>query len=116
MDEKIEKAFAVANFMATLANQRRIILEEYNQSLLYYKNGATFRITPELISLVKTHLDLEKTTDIAFVDLNNLPVIISSVQDFFNDITDLYFKATAEYAEKYKNIKSKRKIADIIDL
>ena len=116
MDEKIEKAFAVANYMATLSNQRRIILEEYNQSLLYYKNGYTFRVTPELISLTKICLDSEKTTDIVFVDLNNLPVLISSVQDFFNDITDLYFKATAVYAEKYNAIKSKRKIADIIDL
>jgi hypothetical protein len=116
MDEKIEKAFSVANYMATLTNQRRIILEEYNQSLLYYKNGATFKVTPELISLVKTCLDLEKTTDIVFVDLNNLPVVVSSVNDFFNDITELYFKSTSEYNEKYNNIKSKRKIADLIDL
>lgn len=116
MDEKVEKAFAVANYMATLSNQRRIILEEYNQSLLYYKNGATFKVTPELISLAKICLDMEKTNDVVFVDLNNLPVIVPSVQEFFNDIVDLYFRATLEYSEKYKNIKSKRKIADIVDL
>ena len=92
MDEKIEKAFAVVNYMSTLSNQRRIILEEYNQSLLYYKNGSTFRVTPDLISLTKICLDSGKTTDVPFVDLNNLPVIIPSVQDFFNDITDLISK------------------------
>ena len=32
MDERIEKAFGVANYMATLSNQRRIILEEFNQN------------------------------------------------------------------------------------
>ena len=31
MDEKLEKAFGVANYMATLSNQRRIILEEFKQ-------------------------------------------------------------------------------------
>ena len=62
MDERIEKAFEVANYMATLSNQRRIVLEEYNQKLVHYINGATFRITPELINLTKTILDLGSGT------------------------------------------------------
>ena len=31
MDEKLEKAFGVANYMATLTNQKRIIKEEFDQ-------------------------------------------------------------------------------------
>lgn len=38
MDERIEKAFQVANYMATLSNQRRIILEEFNQRTVHYVN------------------------------------------------------------------------------
>ena len=53
MDEKIEKAFAVANYMVTLSNQRRLILEEFNQKTIYYTNGATFKVTPELINFTK---------------------------------------------------------------
>ena len=61
MDERIEKAFNVANYMATLSNQRRIILEEFEQKLVYYVNGGTFKITPELISFVKmNHTSLKK--------------------------------------------------------
>lgn len=116
MDERIEKAFEVANYMATLSNQRRIILEEYNQKLVHYINGATFRITPELINLTKTILDLDQTTDVAFVDSNNFPIIIVDVQEFFDSIIAIYFEATNEYAAKYANLKSKRKIADIVEL
>ena len=57
MDERVEKAFAVVNYMATLSNQRRIITEEYQQQLVYYTNGATFKVTPELISFTKTVID-----------------------------------------------------------
>jgi hypothetical protein len=116
MDERIEKAFEVANYMATLSNQRRIVLEEYNQKLVHYINGATFCITPELINLTKTILDIGQNTDVAFVDSNNFPIVVSDVQEFFDNIIAIYFEATNEYAAKYANLKSKRKIADIVEL
>mgnify|MGYP003336340353 CR=1 FL=1 len=56
MDERVEKALGVANYMATLSNQRRVLLEEYNQKLLYYINGATFKVSPDLISFAKITL------------------------------------------------------------
>jgi hypothetical protein len=116
MDERIEKAFAVANYMATLSNQRKIILEEYNQKLIYYINGATFKITPELINFTKTVLDLGYNSDVAFIDANNFPVIISDVQQFFDDVMLVYFESTNDYAAKYAEIKRKRKISDMVDL
>jgi hypothetical protein len=116
MDERVEKAFEVANYMATLSNQRRIILEEYNQKLVYYTNGATFKIDPNLINFTKTVLDIGHTTDVPFLDSNNVPVIISDVQDFFDSIVGVYFETLGEYAEKFKELKSKRKISDIVEL
>jgi hypothetical protein len=116
MDERVEKAFAVANYMATLSNQRKIILEEYNQKLIYYINGATFKLTPELINFTKTVLDLGHDSDVAFVDTNSFPVVITDVQKFFDDIMLIYFEATNTYAAKYAELKSKRKISDIVEL
>jgi hypothetical protein len=116
MDERIEKAFAVANYMATLSNQKRIILEEYNQKSVHYLNGASFKVTPDLISFTKIMLDLGHTTDVAFVDSNNFPIVVSDVQEFFNQIVDVHLKATTDYAEKYKILRNKRKISDIIEL
>jgi hypothetical protein len=102
--------------MATLSNQKRIILEEYNQKLVYYVNGASFRVTPELINFIKTILDLGHAVDVTFVDVNNFPVLVPDVQEFFDRIVDIYFEATNEYAAKYASIKTKRKIADIVEL
>lgn len=116
MDERIEKAFQVANYMATLSNQRRIITEEFNQRIVYYTNGGTFKVTPELISFTKIVLDLGHTEDVAFVDSNNFPVVIPNVQEFFDSIVGVYFESVNEYAAKIAEIKSKRKIGDIVDL
>jgi hypothetical protein len=116
MDERIEKAFAVANYMATLSNQRRIILEEFNQKRIHYQNGGTFEVSPELINFTKTILDLGHTEDVVFIDSSNFPVVINDVQEFFNNIVDTYFQAINEYSTKFADIKSKRKISDIVEL
>lgn len=116
MDERIEKAFAVANYMATLSNQRRIILEEYNQKLVYYQNGGTFTAGPDLINFIKNVLDLGHTNNIPFIDSNNFPVVITDVQDFFDNVVSVYFEALNEYSTKFAEIKSKRKISDMVEL
>jgi hypothetical protein len=116
MDERVEKAFAVVNYMATLSNQRRLLQEEYEQKLIYYTNGATFKLGPELLTFTKTVIDLGYEEDVAFVDANNFPIIIPNVKDFFEKISSQYFEVTNNYAAKYTELKTKRKISDIVEL
>ena len=116
MDERIEKAFETANYMATLSNQRRIILEEFNQQLIYYINGAVFKIDSNLITYIKTVLDLGHTTDIVFVDSNSSPVQIQDVQEFFNAVVEQYFLALNTYSNKYTEIKKQRRVQGLIEL
>lgn len=116
MDEKIEKAFDVANYMATLSNQRRLILEEFNQKIVYYINGATFKLNPELINFTKLVIDQGYVGDVAFIDANNFPVIIEDVNSFYHDIVNTYFEAVNEYAAKFAELKNKRNVKDMVSL
>ncbi len=116
MDERLEKAFAVANYMSTLSNQRRIILEEFNQKLVYYENGGTFKIDLELINFTKTMLDLGYTHDVPFIDVNSFPVVITDVKQFFDKISLIYITSLNEYSVKFAQIKAKRKIGDMVEL
>ena len=116
MDERLEKAFNAANLMMTLSNQRKIILEEFDQRLVYYKNGGTFKVTPELISFVRITIDLGHTSDIPFIDSNNFPVVIDDVQDFFDQLISIYYQSLNEYSVKFSELKSKRRIKDIVSL
>ena len=116
MDEKIEKAFEVVNYMATLSNQRRLLAEEVDQKLIYYINGSTFKITPTLINFAKLMIDLDRVADAVFIDDNNNPVVIADVQEFFNAITSQYFEVIKTYSSRFLAIKSKRKISDLTEL
>lgn len=115
MDERIEKAFQTANYMASLTNLRRVALEEYNQSLIYYTQGATFTINRHLISFVKTLVDTGLTEAI-LLDDNNIPVKIENLEEFFTKILSLYSEATNAYLVKYAELKSKRKVEALISL
>ena len=116
MDEKIEKAFEVVNYMATLSNQRRLLAEEIDQKLIYYINGSTFKITPTLINFAKLMIDLKRTSDAVFIDDNNNPVVVEDVKKFFDSITKQYFEVIETYSTRFLAIKSKRKISDLIEL
>jgi hypothetical protein len=116
MDERLEKAFETANYMATLSNQKRIVKEEFNQKLMYYVNGGTFKVGKELIAFTKTVIDAGHTSDVVFIDDNQLPVIVEDVSKFLADIVHVYFEAANEYAAKISQIKTNRKLTNIVDL
>jgi hypothetical protein len=116
MDERLEKAYDVANYMATLSNQKRVIKEELHQKSVYYINGGSFKIDRELISFTKTIVELGHTSDVVFLDNNHMPIVISDVPAFLTEIISVYFEALNEYSAKVTEIKSKRKLTDIVAL
>lgn len=115
-DERIEKALQTANYMATLSNERRLIKEEYNQKIMHYQNGGTFKCDQSLIAFVKTLVDLEQVTNVTIIDNNFLPVVIPDLSEFLTDIVSVYFEAANEFATKFNHIRSKRNIKDIVNL
>lgn len=115
MDERIEKAFQTANFMATLSNLRKTALEEYQQSLIYYSQGSSFTVTRELIVFVHTLIELGNTESI-ILDDNYIPLKITNLKEFLDNLQEVYNKSTNTYLSKYASIKSKRKVEDLVNL
>lgn len=115
MDERIEKAFQTANFMATLSNLRKTALEEYKQSLVYYFQGSSFTVSRELIVFVHTLTELGNTESI-ILDDNSIPLRIVNLKEFLNSISNVYSESTNAYLVKYGEIKSKRRVEDLVKL
>jgi hypothetical protein len=115
MDEKLEKAMQTANYMATLNTQKKIALEEFRQSLVYYHDGASFIADRELINFIKALIDLEYTQFIVLDD-NNIPVEITDLKLFLESLLDVYKQSANDYIKKYKDLKKKRKVEDLVIL
>ena len=115
MDERLEKAFQTANYMATLGNLRKTALEEYKQSLVYYFQGSSFTVSRELIVFVHTLTELGNTESI-LLDDNSIPLKVSNLQEFLDNMLSVYNEATNEYLAKYADLRSKRRVGDLVNL
>lgn len=115
MDERLEKALEFSNYMTTLNNQKRLIKEKYYEDLIFFQNGCQFSVNKELITFVGFLIEKGNDTDIVLVDDNDIPTKIDNLNDFYEDIIDLYFAASNEYLTKYNDLKKQRKVAKLID-
>lgn len=114
MDERLEKALEFANFMVTLNNQKRSLKEKYHSDCVYYQSGGTFTITKELITFIKTLVDLENTTDVVIIDDNELPIRVADLNQFLSDIIDQYYTASNSYYLEYQNLKKNRSVEALV--
>lgn len=115
MDERLEKAFQTANYLNTLGNQKKIALEKFNQSLIYYSNGGAFTANQELISFIKVLIDT-KNKSAVIIDDNRIPVEINNLELFLESIISTYTEATNEYIKTYSSLKTKRRVEDLVAL
>ena len=63
-------------------------------------------------NFTKFLLDSGHTSEVAFIDENQFPIIIEDVQTFYDDIIVKYFEAVNEYSVKFADIKNKKNAFD----
>ncbi len=115
MPENLEKAFELATSLVSISNQKRVLLEELEQSLLYFYNGGTFKIDKDLISFLSVLKSLNNETCV-LLDSNKLPIEIEDVTTFLMSIIDQYSRATNSYFTRYQELKNNRNLESILDL
>lgn len=114
MTTDLEKSFELANLMTTVANQKRALKEEYEQSLLFFHNGGTFKVSRELVSFLNTLLAHSTANTAIVTDENSMPVEISNLKQFLADILDCYIGASNHYFASYQTIKNNRSVDGLI--
>jgi hypothetical protein len=114
MNEQVAKAFDIANLMATMANQKRILKEEFEQTLFYFHNGGTFQATPALISYIQSLKLLDLEENVVVVDNNGLPILVQSLSNFLEQLLDCHVRANNLYFTKYEALKKSRSVESIL--
>lgn len=115
MDERLQKALDISNYMVTLNNQKRILKEQYQENLVHYFGGGQFTITQELISFCQSLISMNQTGTI-LIDDNGMPVEIEDLEDFAQSIYSKYFEAANRYLTEYNKLKINRSVESIMNL
>ena len=110
MDKRLQQALDFSQYMTTLNNQKRLLWEKYQESLIYYYNGGKFTITPELIAYCNSAI----IENIVLIDDNQLPIKVE-LQKFLFEIRVQYQKASLAYHAEYSKLKSKRSVEKILN-
>jgi hypothetical protein len=113
MDDRLKKALDLSNYMITITNQKRILLEQYQNDLLHYFNGGQFSVSQQLISFCQSLLQLKQSETI-LIDDNGIPVEIENLDEFTSNIIDVYFTASNRYLTEYTKLKKNRSVEGII--
>lgn len=113
MDDKLKNALEYSNYMITLNNQKRILLEQYQNDLMYYFNGGEFIVSQQLISFCQSLLQLNQV-DAVITDDSGTPIEIENLQEFTNNLVAAYFKASNRYLTEYTKLKQNRSVEGIV--
>jgi hypothetical protein len=116
MDERLKQALDFANYRQTLAIQRKTLKETTEAELIYGYGGGIFKIDRSLLTFVQLLIDQGRTENIPLLDINSIPVLVTNLEEFKNEIFDRYFSATVKYIESYNKLKTSRSIEKLVDL
>lgn len=113
--QRLEKALEQANTMQSF-NLNKNTLKVKTQNLLSYSvNGGTFKVDQSLISFVQYIVESGRT-EVAILDKNDIPILITDTEQFLDDISSLYFEAINEYYNEYQKLRSSRKIEKVLEI
>ena len=115
MDDRLEKALDFSNHMITLNNQRNLIHEKFLENCVHYVNGGKFNVNRELINFCNTLIQNNQSSSI-LLDDNNSPIEIENLQDFLDEILNIYSTNAYAYLQKFNELKKTRTIEGILNL
>jgi len=115
MDERLEKALEFSNYMVTLNNQKRVLKDQFRENTIHYFNGGQFTITKDLVTFVNMLVDKDNVHDIVLIDDNEMPVVISDLEEFLSNIIDQYFSAANKYHAEFQQLIKNRSTETLVE-
>lgn len=112
--DNLEKYFELSKLMVSVAQQKRLMFEEYDLNLFYFHNNGVFKANKELISYIKTIQELSTDTSAVILDENNHPIKIENLNEFLLTIVDIHIQANNRLFYQYQKLENDNVIESII--
>jgi len=104
MNNSLTESLEFANRMKQYNNQLRLLKEKCLENNVYYTQGHQFTIDLALINYCLTFINVKKINEAIFLDDYNLPVKITDVQNFYDNIIDQYQNNLNSYFVEYNQL------------
>ena len=104
MEESLSKSLEYAQRLKTFNNQLRLLKEKCLENNIYYTEGHQFTINLNLINHCLTLINIKQTNEAVFLDDYDVPVKITDIKTFHNDIVDLYQRNLNQYFVEYNQL------------
>ena len=104
MDESLSKSLEHAQRLKTFNNQLRLLKEKCLENNIYYTEGHQFTINLNLINHCLTLINIKQTNEAVFLDDYDVPVKITDIKTFHDDIVDLYQRNLNQYFVEYNQL------------
>lgn len=112
VDERLAKALEASNYRLTLNIQRENSKLKLKNHLVYSQNGGIFKITQDFISFIFALSQSKKSAVI--LDSNENPVKIDDLEDFYENILDIYQEGMNDYLIEFEKFKKLRTTAKVV--
>ena len=104
MDESLSKSLEYAERLSTFNNQIKLLKEQCLENNILYTQGHQFTVDLNLSNYCLTLMNIKKTNEAIFLDDYKLPVKITDINSFHNNITDLYQRNLNQYFVEYNQL------------
>lgn len=104
----LQDMLEISNSRATYQNQARIALLKFQNACTITIRGSDFRIDQNLLAYLHQRVQVNAEHAI-LLDINQMPVAVDDLEEFFDDASMQYHEALNEYYEEVIRLRSSRK-------
>jgi hypothetical protein len=108
--DKLEEALAFAQYQSTLNNQRQLLKQKFQDSIILAYNGGLFKVDPQFIA------GLNGLDTGWLLDINDNPIKIEDMSQLIKDARALWAQAITTYGEAFNQLKTKRSVKAVVGL
>jgi hypothetical protein len=100
------------NYRNIVVRQTQVLEQQFKDRCIISENGGLFLITAELLTSTKNI----KEADQWVLDMNQNPIYIQNIANFYDRAYNIYYTALADFGTSFNQLKSQRSVESILEL
>lgn len=100
------------NYRNIVVNQIRVLEQKFQDQCILAQDSGLFLVTTEFLTSLKNIKEESQWV----LDMNNNPILIQNIANFYNRAYNVYYTALADFGTSYNQLKSQRSVESILEL